>query len=307
MINSLEAVKQKIDNNLTDPSGIFTEVFEHLKISQGKYARTQLGILCADSPLENKAVDLLCALEILHLATLVHDDVIDDAPTRRGLPSVHEKFGKKTAVLSGDYLFTICFKLLADKNTDKIGEFAKALSFVCMGEITQLKNNMNLEISVKDYLRTISGKTAALFSMAAVAGADNNNYTEDELKKFAKVGYRIGMLFQITDDYLDYQVSSEEAGKKTLKDLEEGVVTLPLIMAIRENPEIKTALKSTFVCKSDIPQVYKMVIQSNGIKKSKEFTDKYYAKTIREINKLPKYANKTSLIEFTDKIMSRKK
>lgn len=306
-MNSIQLVRNKVETNLTDTTGVFTDIFEHLKLSQGKYARTQLGLLCCESELKDKTVDLLAAIEILHLSTLVHDDVIDNAPMRRGMPSVPAVFGSKKAVLSGDYLFTICFKILADHNTEKIKDFSKALSNVCKGEIIQLKNNFNLELSIKDYLKTISGKTAALFSMAAVAGAGNEDYTEEELRSFAKVGYRLGMLFQITDDYLDYEGTSEEVGKTTCKDLLEGVITLPLIFAIKTKPEIKALIKDSALTTKEVAQIYSLVIESGGLSEAKGFTEKYYKKTLKEIERLPKGANKTSLIEYLDKIMNRGK
>lgn len=306
-MNNIELVKNKVEANLTDPSGVFTDIFEHLKLSQGKYARSQLGLLFASSEVKEKTIDFLASIEILHLSTLVHDDVIDNAPTRRGVPSVHSVFGSKAAVLSGDYLFTVCFRILADHNTDKIKDFSKALSNVCKGEIIQLKNNFNVELGIKDYLKTISGKTAALFAMAATAGAGNEDYSESEIRKFAKVGYRLGMLFQITDDYLDYEGTTEGVGKATCKDLLEGVITLPLIFAIKSSPNIKELIKDKNLSVTEVAQIYTMVVESGGLSQAKDFTDKYYKKTLKEIANLPEGGPKEELVDYVNKIMTRSK
>ena len=161
---SLNETRALIRRTLQQSDPVLADVTRHLAQGSGKNIRAAM--LLAASADENglvgqDAVTAAAALEILHLATLVHDDIIDDAPTRRGQPSVQQQFGKKTAVISGDYLFCVCFSMIAElasQHPRHIGLFSRAISQLCIGELSQHQHNRDTELSVLGYLRIIAGK-----------------------------------------------------------------------------------------------------------------------------------------------------
>mgnify|MGYP001285175712 FL=1 len=298
---ALEIVKGIIKDTLDDRTNIFKDVFDHLLTSEGKYIRTKLGIICASKNdggkyyVEDKFLPLLAAVELLHLATLIHDDVIDEATTRRNIQAVHKKFDNKTAVLSGDYIFTLCFSLVSKDDYELMPNFSKVMSLICQGELLQHKNRFNYNISVKDYFKIISGKTAALFALSSAIGARGAGYNDKEIKNFAEVGYRLGVLFQITDDKIDIEEKPYNAGKDTQNDFKEGIYTLPVILALKKLREDLKDIK-------DLP-----LYLEYGSKRAKEVVEKYKDKTIKAIEKLPKEADISSLYDILDKILNRRK
>ena len=173
------------------------------------------------------------AIEILHTATLVHDDVIDKAPLRRGAPTLHELAGNHAAVLAGDYLFTRCFALLhRPRNFDIIAELSRTLSQLVVGELYQLEHEGDLNLSLETYYQTIYAKTGVLFELAACAPAflvPDSTALIEPLKTF---GRELGIAFQITDDILDYSANSATLGKDVGTDLNDQRITLPVLLAL---------------------------------------------------------------------------
>lgn len=247
---ALEGVSQYIDAALSDPTGVFQAPFAHLKTGKGKMLRARLGIQAALDEKRTVPAALLprlAAVELLHLATLVHDDILDRAETRRGRDSLPAAFGDRTAVLAGDYLLTRCFSLCCpDGHAPPDGQpvrylslLSEAMSRLCRGEMLQQRSRYNLELTVREYLRIISGKTGALFALSALTGAATAGYKAAEQRLFAELGYRMGMLFQMRDDWLDLCRDKQEAGKDTGADLQGGVVTLPVILAFQREPSLR--------------------------------------------------------------------
>ena len=219
----------------------------HLLSAPGKGVRSSL-LFCAAMDREGfvpkEAIAAATAVEIFHLATLVHDDVIDEADTRRGIQSVQNKFGKKEAILCGDYLFGLAFVAIAEiyePYGDCVKTFAKTVSKICLGELRQHRNNFNRDIHLYDYLRTIYGKTAALFYLSGYGGGLLGGASPKELRSLGEFGTYFGMVFQIVDDCKDYILKDKEALKPTLSDIGCGVVNLPLLMAYLKEPTLRKA------------------------------------------------------------------
>lgn len=266
---ALEGVSWYMDAALSDPTGVFREPFEHLKTGKGKMLRARLGIQTALDGTGTVPAELLprlAAVELLHLATLVHDDILDRADTRRGVASLPAAFGDRTAVLAGDYLLTRCFSLCfpgappyangqgpfiaarggtpceakrLEETSRYVSLLSEAMSRLCRGEMLQQRGRYNLDLTVREYLRIISGKTGALFALSALTGAATAGYGLVEQRLFAEFGYRMGMLFQMRDDQLDLCGDKKEAGKDTGLDLKGGVVTLPVILAFQREPALR--------------------------------------------------------------------
>jgi len=217
----------------------------HLLSAPGKGVRTTLLFLSAmdsDGLVPKETILAAAAIEILHLATLIHDDVIDEADTRRGIESVQSKFSKKEAILCGDYLFCLAFAAISDiyePYTSFARKFASAVSKVCLGELKQYSNNYNTDIQFQEYLKTIHGKTAVLFHISAYGGALMGGCSEKEVTALGKFGTYFGMIFQIVDDCKDYVLNGTEAMKPTQNDICSGVVNLPLLMTYLKEPTLR--------------------------------------------------------------------
>lgn len=218
---------------------------EHLRHSSGKGLRPLL-LLTVSSLFSkpNKAsVDAATAAELIHLASLVHDDIIDQAELRRGKPSLNTLYGNQASVLLEDALFAESFRLLATHDLlDSMGFFVEAIQEMCAGEVFQDKQKFDTSRSVEDYLKHISQKTAALIRACCRAGASTGGAADFEINLLANYGENLGCAFQIVDDILDYTSNSLALGKPVGNDLKEGNLTLPIIFLL-EDPKYNSWFK----------------------------------------------------------------
>jgi heptaprenyl diphosphate synthase len=233
------------------------------------------------------------------LATLVHDDVIDNADLRRGKPSLQKKHGKRTAVICGDYLLCVALKTAAavsDKNDYKDRTLPDYMSKVCLGELGQHINNGNFNLTVYRYLKIISGKTAALFEAAFHSGAIimDKEVSHDVLREYSKLGRYLGMIFQLTDDCMDFESTENVALKPVQSDFEQNVITLPLIHAFSKRGELKeSAIKGTLTRKD----INKVVESTGGILYTRLMAKKYYDKSMNIIKALDASDEKKALLQ----------
>ena len=203
---AMDLVKQKIQHILGKSPLIIRDYTKHLLGGQGKNIRAYSVLVTAEDSegmVDPNAITVAAAIEILHLATLVHDDVIDNADIRRGIPTLQKKFGKRTAVICGDYLLSVALNLVAQIPNKKDYLELKMPDFVgkvCLGELNQHINNTNLDLSIYQYLKIISGKTAALFEASFFGGAIFSGCNESDVNQFKRLGNYIGMIFQLSDD-----------------------------------------------------------------------------------------------------------
>jgi len=295
-----DAVKKAL---MSAPNPI-CEITNHLAGAQGKGIRTLLLLytaMDADGLVHRDAVKAAAAVELFHMATLVHDDVIDNAPLRRGIPTVQHKFGRKHAVICGDYLLCLAASfavpLHADyqEHTGLLQTFTSAISNICMGELRQLCNNRNIELGIPGYLRIIADKTAALFYVAAFAGALIARYNREDAMRLARFGRYFGMVFQIVDDCKDYEVSEDEALKSVGKDISEGVVTLPLIYAFRKSPQLREMAKEAFDDAVLAKRLAKAVCDADGTQKSRDLAARYADKARALLTSFPDYKTRSLL------------
>lgn len=293
--------------------GILGQVMKYLVQAQGKGVRTMLLLQCAlgdDQMVPVEACKAAAAVELFHLATLVHDDVIDDAPTRRGVPSIQTEFGKKQAVIVGDYLLCLSFSTLtaidrksySDEHMDVLSSFMAMAGRICTGEYNQLVHNYNIDIEYKDYYRTISGKTAALFWIAGYIGAALGQESERQAKKIARFAQVVGLIFQIIDDCKDYEMNETEALKPVQSDLKEGVITLPLIFAMAKDKSIRQDVERIFDGKLDALTIVDRVKHSGGVEESWALSKRYFKKAVKLLNGLESETKKSALRESLDQI-----
>ncbi len=290
--DAFEQVKYEVDRLLSTSPLIIRSYTQHLALSMGKFIRAASVITCAMDPqgkIGEKAVKMAAAIEIMHLATLVHDDVIDNADLRRGAPTLQKQFGKRTAVICGDYLVCMAMRLATSAAEKSDLEEHMKLSIpdymgkVCLGELNQHVNNGNVNLSVSQYLRIISGKTAALFEASFFTGAVLVEKERHVIRKYAKLGHHIGMIFQLTDDCMDFEETEETAKKPVQSDYEQNVITLPLIYAFKTFADFKAKAESRRLSRSEVNEA---VQRSGGLRYTRFVAQRYYEKAQKLIEEL---------------------
>ncbi|MFA7575381.1 MAG: polyprenyl synthetase family protein [Arcobacteraceae bacterium] len=286
---ALDILKDEIDKILSASPKIIREYTMHLGKSFGKLMRAKSILICAENKqgfVLSNAVILANAIELLHLATLVHDDVIDKSDMRRGKVTLQKKYGNRIAVICGDYLLSVALKMVAavsdkEKYLDKkIPDF---VGNICLGELRQQINNGNYNLSVFQYLRIISGKTACMFKTAFYAGASLVEEDEIKIRKYAKIGHYLGMIFQLTDDCMDFETTETIAKKPVQSDYEKDVITLPLIHTFKVFENVREKAKIHILTRSEIN---KLVKKSGGLLYTRKLARKYYKKAIMLIQEL---------------------
>lgn len=306
----LECVKAEVGKILSTSPSIIRQYTKHLLKSQGKYIRATAVLACAQDSqddIHHDAVIFAAAIELLHLATLVHDDIMDNADVRRGVVTLHKKFGRKTAVICGDYLLALSMNLLsqlADKNKYLEYNLSHYMMEIALGELTQHLNNGNYNISIKQYLTIIQGKTAALFEAAFYSGVLVSDELPEAHDHYRQLGHNIGMIFQLSDDSLDFEETVASAKKPVQSDFEQGVVTLPLIHAFKRDPEAKKKAARGELLRSDINRI---VALYDGVGYTKRTAQRYYKKSVDIIDALNVTVMKRErLIRILDQAMRNK-
>lgn len=249
------------------------------------------------------------ALELIHMSSLVHDDVIDDADTRRGKPTVKAKWDNRIAMYTGDYIFARSLELMANIENVKVHEvFSKTMVEVCLGEIEQIKDKYNLDQDLRTYLRRIKRKTALLIAVSCQLGAMASGAPEAVHKRLFWFGYNVGMAFQITDDILDFTASAEQLGKPAGSDLLQGNITLPVLYAIKD-PSIYDRISQMFESdhpEQDIEEVIAHIKSSGAIEQSVAISQNYLRKALSLLEELPSNKAKDTLYKIAKFVGKRK-
>ncbi len=221
------------------PSPALSQLVRHILAAGGKKLRPLITLLCASvqTPADARAVKVAAAIEILHAATLIHDDVIDHAYVRRGLPTANSMWSNTLAVLSGDYLFAKCSYIVAQMGDPALVRMlARTVMRMVASETTQFSSIEQTDVLEDEYFRKVQGKTASLLELCCEAGGLVGGASEEERRALRRYGENLGTAFQIADDILDITGSEEELGKPVGGDLREGTITLPIIIFLRQEP-----------------------------------------------------------------------
>ncbi|WP_310652104.1 polyprenyl synthetase family protein [Lactobacillus jensenii] len=290
--NELAQVNELLKQTMHAPNKNLESALKEMADNGGKYLRPSLVLLAAHAvgKTNKQIIQIATAIETLHMATLIHDDVIDDSDKRRGKPSIQFAFGKDVAVYAGDLLFTNFFDLMLDVNEPEYLRLnAQTMRQILNGELGQMNQRFNLEQTFDDYLADIKGKTATLFRLAAEEGAHFAGGNLEQTQILANFAEDLGIAFQIIDDILDYRGSSQ-LNKPMLEDLPTGVYSLPLLLTLKQ-PDLKAQLlpllnKRTAMTVKDIKQIQAIVIDSGAITESKQLAQNYAQKGIAELAKL---------------------
>jgi octaprenyl-diphosphate synthase len=258
----------------------------------------------------NYLMPMATAVEILHTATLVHDDVIDNSPVRRGRPTVNKAWGEDKAILLGDYLLAKSQELVAEtQNLRVVRLFAQTFMTLSSGELNQAFNAFNLEQTRQQYLRRISAKTASLISLATESGAILSQAPEKSVEALKEYGHNLGIAFQIVDDILDFIGTEEEMGKPTGSDLAQGTLTLPAMLLLERYPEdnpVKRLFQNEDKSKN-IGLAIELVRSSSIPQECYAVASDYCARACHNLKLLPDNASRRSLIELAEYVVKRRK
>lgn len=284
--------------------------------SAGKLVRPALTLLFSeltDAPYNQKAIVLGASIELLHLATLIHDDIIDESKLRRGQDSIQAHFGKDTAVYAGDYLLTGMLSLLNDADNIQANKLAlEALRNILFGELTQKHNRYLTDTSFDNYLTQITGKTAALFKLSVLFGATSSDGVSSQLLDVVgKLGENLGIAFQLLDDYLDFDSITEQLslGKPAGQDIRNGIYTAPILFAL-ENPDINAELKELLALRDGITDdqlvhIHNVVLESDAMSRLNSLLAEYSQELDDLLNKLPNNALRQKLSHLATLLLNR--
>ena len=229
----------RFQSSLSHSYGLLSQALEHIRQRTGKQMRPMLTLLSAKNygEVSDVTLDAAVSLELLHTASLIHDDVVDESSERRGQSSVNASYNNKVAVLVGDYLLSSALLSVSYTDNQRIIQYLAQLGCtLSAGEILQLQNISNKEFSEEIYYQVINQKTASLFEACGAMGALSAGANDEQVERARQFGHNIGMIFQIRDDIFDYY-DSKEIGKPTGNDMMEGKLTLPAIYALNENTD----------------------------------------------------------------------
>ncbi|MGH9290590.1 MAG: polyprenyl synthetase family protein [Acidimicrobiales bacterium] len=249
LVDGLARVESALVSSVVTHDPFLTEVASHLIKAGGKRVRPAFAVAAAatvstdDAPVTDEVILGGVAVELVHLGSLYHDDVIDEATTRRTVASVNARWGNLTAILAGDFLLAKASEIAASLGTEVAGLLAATIGRLCEGEVAELRTAYDLARTEEAYLDSIRGKTAALFSTSCRIGALVAGLPRAEVDVLTEFGDRYGIAFQIVDDILDVVATDQELGKPAGHDLVEGVYTLPVLRALAgDSPELRKLL-----------------------------------------------------------------
>lgn len=311
--DDLQAVEKELRAVVQTQNPLLTETSTHLLNAGGKRLRPALSLFGAkfyNFDLE-KVLPLAVALELIHMATLVHDDVVDASMTRRGIPTVKAKWGNSISTHIGTYLFAKSLILIAKyEDTPLISRVLSDTSVkMCEGEIQQISTSFDVYQSLKDYFYRIKRKTALLIAASVQLGAVACGAPGSIHLPLRRYGHNIGMAFQITDDILDMVADQSQLGKPIGSDLRQGIITLPVIYALANSPQrgrLMELVNKVDKSEDEVQEAIKIIRCCGAIEYSFEITGKYIMKAKEELKYLPDIPTKSTLSLAADFIGIRK-
>jgi len=302
-----ERIRAQADNHHPD----LRAALEHLLSSGGKRVRPTVVLLVGNmlGGDEEKLVTVGAAIELLHTATLVHDDLIDGSLLRRGMPTLNARWSPAATVLTGDYLFARAAKLAAEADhLSLMKSFAETLAIIVNGELTQLFTSRGL-INRKNYYQRIYAKTASLFEMSARAAALVSPVGEDTVEALRVFGYETGMAFQIVDDILDFSGDQSAVGKPLGSDLLQGLVTLPAIHYAEENPDDPDVIllsEGGWGNQDRMERLVNSIRQSDAIQKSMQEAEDFVQRALEKLLPFHPGVERNALEDLAKYIVDRR-
>ena len=312
--NDLDQFNQLFKESLKSKVGIVDIVTKYILKQKGKKIRPLLVLLSGKviGELNERTFRGATLVELLHTATLVHDDVVDGAEKRRGLPSINAVWKNKIAVLMGDYLLSRGLLLsIEGKDFDFLEIITNTVKRMSEGELLQIKKTQKLNIDEETYFRIISDKTASLLSTCCEIGATSTTKNKVDIERMRDFGENLGLSFQIRDDILDYIGSTKLVGKPLGADIKDKKITLPLIHSLEKASKSERAdiikLVKNGKKKNNIEKIIEFVKKNNGIEFAQSVAEDYANKAKESLSRFPKSESRDSLEALANFVVERKK
>ena len=304
----LKAVEKLIKSDINKEKtilGLYNYIFK----SDGKKIRSRLNLIASSSSKNSDRYKLASIIELLHTATLVHDDVVDNASTRRGAMSVNSLWSNAHGVLIGDYIYSKAFMLMVEiGKKDILAELADATNDISQGELIQLDAVSNIKISLNKLKKISYFKTGRLFEASAKTGAMLAGTNKNFIKNIGESAKNIGILFQIKDDLLDYSNSSK-TGKQSFQDLKEGKVTYPFFFALKNSSQKEKKQLMSFLGNQRLNEkkAISLISKLNGLTKTQQLAEKFYTSSINAAKTINNQFIRQEMIELANIALNREK
>lgn len=310
----LDLVDMTFQERAASGLDILNSASMHALGSPGKRLRTAITLLSGKLSTYrfDKLLPLSVAFEMVHLATLIHDDIVDEASTRRGKPTVNAIWGDKIAILLGDYYFAKTAGLIADINDNRIDHlFSDTVAIVCEGSIIEMMTAGRVDLSIESYFDKIKHKTACLIAACSKGGAIVSQASDEAITHLHDYGMHLGIAFQIIDDILDYTKDQATIGKPAGNDLRQGMVTLPLIYALQDqsqngyHQQVQSLLSEPVRDEAAIKDVVDWVTHGYGVKQAFQDADLHAQKARAALHYFPASPDRDVLDELIDFVVER--
>ena len=304
----LKAVEKLIKSDINKEKtilGLYNYIFK----SDGKKIRSRLNLIASSSRKNSHRYKLASIIELLHTATLVHDDVVDNASTRRGAVSVNSLWSNAHGVLIGDYIYSKAFMLMVEiGKKDILAELADATNDISQGELIQLDAISNIKISLNKLKKISYFKTGRLFEASAKTGAMLAGANKNFIKNIGESAKNIGILFQIKDDLLDYS-NSPKTGKQSFQDLKEGKITYPFFFALKNSSQKDKKQLISYLGNQRLNEkkVLALISKLNGLTKTQQLAEKFYTSSIDAAKTINNQFIRQEMIELANMALNREK
>ena len=304
----LKIIEKLIKSDISKEKTV-SRLYNHVFKSKGKKIRCRLNLIASSTSKNKDRLKLATVIELLHTATLVHDDVVDNASTRRGSKSVNSQWSNSHGVLIGDYIYSKAFKLMIEIGGDNIfAELADATNDISQGELIQLDAISDIKISLNKLKKISYFKTGRLFEASAKTGAMLARTDKNSIESIGESAKNIGILFQIKDDLLDYS-SSLKTGKRSFQDLREGKITYPFYYALQNSSQKEKKQLVSFLGNQNLNEkkALKLISELNGLKKTYQLAKKFHSKSINAANAIKNQFVRQEMIELANIALNREK
>ena len=311
ILSGMAEVEELIRNQVDGKYDFAIETSRHLIDAGGKRLRPLLTLISSHfgNPKVKGIIEAAVVCELTHLGTLYHDDVMDEAPLRRGVESANSRWGNSVAILTGDYLFAKVSQLLADLGPEAVRLQAFTFERLVIGQILETQGSSKGRTPLEHYLAVISDKTGSLISASARYGAMISGATESVTESLTNFGESMGIVFQLADDIIDIASDSNESGKTPGTDLKEGVHTLVTLHVMQSNDpkdaELKELLSGPIKSDQLVAETIKTLRNHKALEQSREMIAKYASETQKHLSALPRGVAKDALISLSDAVVSR--
>ena len=310
--NGVDKIEQLMDFELGSADAIMTDSLTHLFKAGGKRFRPLFTVLSAQIGPNSDANDVTIAgavIELVHLATLYHDDVMDEAEVRRGAPTANVRWGNNVAILAGDYLFATASRLVSRLGPDAVRLIAETFAQLVTGQMRETRGVADGTDAIEHYLKVVYEKTACLIAAAGEFGALFSGADAEMVARLSRLGGIVGTAFQISDDIIDIDSDSHESGKLPGTDVREGVHTLPMVYALREpgpaGDRLRELLAGPVEDDDAVTEALTLLRASPGMAQAKDFLQQYAAQARDELALLPDVPGRYALETLVDYTVSR--